>query len=142
MTSRKRRLIRPVEKYFVNPQMRFALRHRIAPGAFALLETVGRRTGRPRQVPVGNGIDGDVFWLVAEHGRRSDYVRNLLADPRVRVLVRGSWRTGTAAALPDDDGLLRRREVDRAHGLGGRIDGVIFRLTATDPLTVRIDLEP
>jgi EmrB/QacA subfamily drug resistance transporter len=33
--------------------------------AFALPETTGRRTGLARRTPVGNGLDGDTFWLVA-----------------------------------------------------------------------------
>lgn len=141
-TGRKRRLMRPIEKYVVNPQIRFGLRHGLLPAGFALIETTGRRTGRSRQVPVGDGLDGDTFWLVAEHGRRADYVQNLLAEPRVRVKVGPTWRTGTATVLPADDGLARRREVDRAHGFSGRVDGAIFRLTATDPLTIRLDLDP
>jgi deazaflavin-dependent oxidoreductase (nitroreductase family) len=44
------------------------LRAGAAPRAFALLETTGRRTGLARHTPVGNGVDGDTFWLVAAHG--------------------------------------------------------------------------
>ena len=51
-----------------NRLTRFALRKGLAPRAFALLETVGRRSGLPRSTPVGNGLVGDVFWLVAAHG--------------------------------------------------------------------------
>ena len=54
----------------------WGLRHRLAPAAFALLETTGRRTRRARHTVVGNGIDGDTFWVVAAHGMQSDYVRN------------------------------------------------------------------
>lgn len=131
-----------VEKYLVNPQMRLALRLGLAPGNFALLETTGRRTGTLRQTPVGNGLDGDTFWLVAEHGRRCGYVHNLTANPRVRVRVHGVWRTGTAHLLPDDDGLARRRRIVAMHGMSGQIDGWIFEKTATLPLTIRIDLDP
>jgi hypothetical protein len=34
----------------------------------ALLETVGHRSGLRRVTPVTNGLDGDVFWIVTEHG--------------------------------------------------------------------------
>lgn len=139
--SRKRRLTRLLEKYVLNPQMRFALRHGIAPTPFALLETTGRRTGRPRQTPVGNGLCEDTFWVVAEHGTACQYVKNLLADPNVRVKAGGAWRTGVATVLPGDAALDRRRELNQHHGLGGLIDGAIFEASATDPLTIRIDLE-
>jgi deazaflavin-dependent oxidoreductase (nitroreductase family) len=70
---------------------------------FGVVETVGRRTGLPRQVPVGGRLSGDTFWLVAGIGRRANYVRNIEANPRVRVKVHGRWRSGTAHLCPDDD---------------------------------------
>jgi hypothetical protein len=30
-----------------------------------------RRTGLARHIPVGNGLDGDTFWLVAAHGTQA-----------------------------------------------------------------------
>ena len=79
------RLQRTVEKYLLNPPNRLLLRVGIAPKAFALLETKGRRSGEARLTPIGNGMDGSAFWIVAEHGTRCDYVKNRLADPKVRV---------------------------------------------------------
>jgi deazaflavin-dependent oxidoreductase (nitroreductase family) len=102
---------------------------------WAVLETRGRRTGLPRRVPVGDGLRANTFWLVAEHGRLADYVRNLEAEPRVRVRVRGMWRTGLARILPEDDPSARLR------WLGGLNPGVV-RAAGTDLLTVRVDLDP
>ena len=113
-----------------------ALRAGAAPRAFALLETTGRRTGLARHTPVGNGLDGDTFWLVAVHGTQADYVRNLLASPRVRVKVNGAWRAGTAVTLPADDALARSRT------LPCQWDAAIGRMMASAPLTIRIDLDP
>src|SRR3569623_1733380 len=81
--SRKYRIVTAVER-LNNRLTRFALRKGIAPGAFALLETTGRRTGLPRLTPVGNGCVGDTFWLVAAHGTHAAYVRNLQIHPAVR----------------------------------------------------------
>jgi deazaflavin-dependent oxidoreductase (nitroreductase family) len=134
------RLQRRLEKSVFNPAFRVALRFGIAPPAFALLETIGRRSGKPRLTPVGNGLDGGVFWLVSERGRRGGYVKNLVAKPRVRVKVGRRWYPGTAAIIDDDDAHARRRRLDAANGLFGRADGVIFRASATIPVTVRIDL--
>ncbi len=130
------------ERHLANPLMRALLRIGLAPRAFALLETTGRRTGRLRLTPVGNGLDGDVFWLVAAHGRRSSYVANLSAEPACRVKVGRRWRKGTATLIEDDDGLARRARLDKANGIIGRLDGFAFKATATDPTTIRIDLKP
>ena len=101
---------------------------------WAILETRGRKTGAPRETPVGNGLQGDTFWLVAEFGRHASYVRNIEADPRVRVCVGGMWRDGTAQLLPEDDPRARLRTLPR-------LNAFAVRLVARDPLTVRIDLE-
>jgi deazaflavin-dependent oxidoreductase (nitroreductase family) len=133
----------PTRKYRVlkvllwggNRMTRWQLRHGLAPRAFALLETVGRRTGQPRQTCVGNGLIGDTFWVVAAHGQQADWVRNIGHDARVRVLVGRRWRRGTATIMPDDDPGRRSRT------LPFRWDAAIGRAIASTPLTVRIDLE-
>ena len=100
----------------------------------AMLETTGRRTGLPRRTPVVNGLRGRTFWLIAEHGRRAQYVRNIEADPRVRVRVRGRWHAGVAHVLPDEDPIARQRLIGRP------LLARAVRFFGTDLLTVRIDL--
>jgi deazaflavin-dependent oxidoreductase (nitroreductase family) len=135
-----------VERYVLNPQMRLGLALGLAPRAFALLETVGRRSGKPRRTPVGNGLIGDTFWLVSEHGRGAGYVRNIEANPRVRVKIGRGWRAGRAHVLPDDDAAARLELVASALGRMRRLDAAIFRAfvrwLGTEPVTVRIDLAP
>lgn len=138
--QQSRRVQRAIEKYVSNPGMRLALRAGVAPRTFALLETTGNKTGRRRLTPVGNGLDGDTFWLVSELGLRSGYARNLQANPQVRVKVGRRWYAGIATFLADDDGWKRREEIDRRNGLMGKLDGKIFRASATNPVTIRIDL--
>ncbi len=131
----KQRIGKAVTRW-VNPLVRKAIDLGIAPG-YAMLETVGRKSGLPRRTPVGNGLDGDTFWIVTEHGYQSAYVRNIQADPRVRVKVgRKAWRTGTATLLPDDDAWARQRQIGR------RINAAMVRAMSTQLLTVRIDLDP
>ena len=129
------------DRYVSNPAMKLALSAGIAPRGFALIETTGRRTGQRRLTPVGNGLDGDVFWLISEHGRRSAYVKNLLANPDVRVKVGRRWYSGRATCLPDDDARRRRRQLDDRNGASGRLNGKFFDASATEPMTIRIDLE-
>jgi F420H(2)-dependent quinone reductase len=40
----------------------------------------GRKSGQPCPTPVGTGSNSDTFWLIAQHGRRANYVRNIEAN--------------------------------------------------------------
>jgi len=101
----------------------------------ALLETVGRRSGKRRRVPVGYGLDGDVLWIVAHHGRSAAYVQNLIANPQVKVKVEGAWRTGTARLVPDDEPIRRLESIDPGIARAAKQLG-------TSLLTIRVDLDP
>lgn len=54
--SSKRSFSRFVSNRLVNPVMRRLLEWGLAPRTHALLETTGRRSGLPRQVPVGTAF--------------------------------------------------------------------------------------
>jgi deazaflavin-dependent oxidoreductase (nitroreductase family) len=99
----KRRLASGTAKYVFNPVVRGLFRLGLPAPGTAILETTGRKSGRPRRNPVTNGLDDGVFWIVAEHGRRASYVRNIEANPHVRLRIGRRWRKGTARLLPDDD---------------------------------------
>jgi deazaflavin-dependent oxidoreductase (nitroreductase family) len=135
-TARKRQLSRFASVRLLNPVMRRLLEAGVVPRGWALLETTGRRSGEPRRVPVGNGLRGGHFWIVAEHGRHADYVRNIERDPRVRVKVGRRWLTGTAHLLPDDDPRARLRMLARP------LNDIGLRAMATEMLVVRVDLDP
>lgn len=107
----------------------------MAPGT-AIIETTGRKSGTPRRVPVTNGLDGDTFWIVSEHGERASYVRNIRAEPRVRVKVGRRWRAGTAVPLPDDDWRERQRQPYLR-----RMNSAVVRVMKTQPMTIRVDLD-
>jgi deazaflavin-dependent oxidoreductase (nitroreductase family) len=99
-----------------------------------LLETTGRKSGEPRRTPLGGKVVENQFWFVSEFGEESQYVRNIQADPRVRVRLRGRWRTGTAHLIPDDDPHARLRKLPQFNSFGVRTFG-------TNLLTVRVDLD-
>lgn len=99
-----------------------------------VVETTGRTSGLPRQTPVGGRRVGNVFWLVSEFGELSQYVRNIKADPRVRVRIGGRWHTGTAHLLPDDDAVARLRGLPQ-------FNSTAVRALGTNLLTVRVDLD-
>lgn len=149
LTSSSRRLkvglVRAVQRFAVNPLMRVLLAIGINPLGLAILETRGRRSGRLRQVPVGNGRAGDSFWIIAEHGRRAGYVRNIERDPRVRVRLRIGlryrWVSGHAVVLPDDDPLARQRRIIAWHPLRA-LNAMNVRVLGGDLVTVHVRLLP
>ncbi|WP_375485179.1 nitroreductase family deazaflavin-dependent oxidoreductase [uncultured Mycobacterium sp.] len=122
----KRQVVSGVQRLVANPVARRL--------PLTLLETTGRKTGQPRRTPVGGRLVGNQFWLVSEHGEHSQYVRNIKANPRVRVRVGGRWRTGSAHLLPDDDPIQRLRSLPR-------VNSAAVRAMGTDLLTIRVDLD-
>ena len=126
----------------VQPGGADALPARVPVPGTAILETVGRRSGQPRRTPVTDGLDGDTFWIVAEHGRGAAYVRNIEANPRVRVRIGRRWRIRQRACAA------RRRPAGPAEG--DRADAAAVHgersrrwpLMQTDLLTLRVDLDP
>ncbi|HEY9314424.1 nitroreductase/quinone reductase family protein [Williamsia sp.] len=98
-----------------------------------ILETTGRKSGQPRRTALGGKRVGNEFWLVSEFGTGSQYIKNIQADPRVRLRLRGKWHTGTAHLLPDDDTVARLKALPALNSFGVKTFG-------TDLLTVRIDL--
>ena len=120
----------------LNPVVRAAVRLGLPLPTVVILETRGRKSGQLRQIPVGKTLEGDTLWIVAEHGRRASYIRNIEADPRVRVRVGRRWRTGTAHVLDDDDWRERQRR------LPNKLNSALVRAVGTEHVTVRVDLDP
>jgi deazaflavin-dependent oxidoreductase (nitroreductase family) len=132
----KRRISTFLSAKLLNPVVRAAARLGLPLPIVVILETRGRRSGQARRVPVGRALEGDSLWVVSEHGRRASYVRNIEADPRVRVRVGRRWRSGTARVLEDDDWRERQRRMP------GRVNSAMVRVMGTEPVTVRVDLDP
>ncbi|ASE16544.1 nitroreductase family deazaflavin-dependent oxidoreductase [Mycobacterium avium subsp. paratuberculosis] len=124
--SLKRRVVHRVQRLLVNPVGRQL--------PMTMLETTGRKSGKPRRTAVGGRVMDNQFWMVSEHGEHSDYVRNIKANPAVRVRVGGRWRTGTAHLLPDDDPVQRLGNLPR-------LNSAMVRLMGSDLLTIRVDLD-
>lgn len=140
----KHRIIHLLQKYVLNPPIKLLFVLGIFPPGYALLETIGCKTGKSRRTPVGNGRVGQQFWLVAEHGSKAGYVRNIAKNPYVRVKLRegfrARWHTGTASLLTHDDPRERQRWLAQQHP-GSASNAAAVRLFGTELLTVRIDLD-
>jgi deazaflavin-dependent oxidoreductase (nitroreductase family) len=136
----KWRLATGTAKYVVNPIVRALFRIGLPAPGTAILETIGRKSGQPRRTPVTNGLSDGTFWIVAEHGRRAGYVRNIEASPSVRVRIGRRWRQGTAHLVPEDDPRERLRYIGSRRPIT-RLNTATVRLMQTDLVTIRIDLE-
>ena len=134
--DRKRRLITALQVRVLNPPVRALAARGLMPG-IALLETTGRRSGEPRRTPVSNGLERgtNTFWIVAAMGRKAAYVRNIEADARVRIRVRGRWRSGTAHVLDDEQPRARLRSLSH-------LNAASIRAFGSELLVVRVDLDP
>jgi len=132
--DRKRAVSTFLSVRLVNPLVKRLADKGLAPGV-ALLETTGRKSGQPRRTPVGDGLRGEHFWIVTEHGYDAAYVRNIQADPRVRVKVRGRWHSGTAVILPDEDPQARLKALRRP------VNDTMLRAVGTRLLVIRVDLD-
>jgi deazaflavin-dependent oxidoreductase (nitroreductase family) len=138
-------LARSVQRYVINPLMRVLLVIRVNPYGLVILETRGHRTGKIRQVPVGNGRKGSDFWIIAEHGTRAGWVRNIQHDPSVRIRLRRGlryrWVNGTATIRPDEDPLARQRQIIAWHPLRA-LNAINVRVFGADLLVVHVKLHP
>jgi deazaflavin-dependent oxidoreductase (nitroreductase family) len=119
------RITYAIQKRVANPLMR---RLRIQ----TLLETTGRTSGEPRRTPLGGRRVGNQFWFVSEFGDKSQYVKNIKANPNVRIRLHGRWHNGIAHLVPDDDPRARLRELPQLNSFAVRSFG-------TNLLTIRVD---
>ena len=62
----KHRVVHFLQKYLLNPSIKLLFAIGLIPPGYGLLETTGRKTGKPRRTPVGNGLVARQFWIVAE----------------------------------------------------------------------------
>ena len=83
----------------LEPQIRAGLGSpRLAPGGLIVLETKGRKSGRRARVPlVATRIQGHV--LVATFRARSQWTKNLAANPETRFWMGGRPRATTAFVI-------------------------------------------
>jgi deazaflavin-dependent oxidoreductase (nitroreductase family) len=137
----KRRIEILMGRYTLNPLIRGLFKVGITPPGMALVETTGRRTGALRHTPIICTADGDTVWLIAQHGRHAGWVLNFEARPQVRVRRGRRWRTGTAELLPDDD-VTGRIATFSSGPVGRLVTAATFRALESQPVTVRIQLEP
>ena len=106
---------------------------------FCYVTTKGRRTGRPHTIEIWFARRDDTLYLLSGGGERSDWVRNIRADPTVDVKVGDRVYSARARVVerPDEDGIARRLLAGKYQGWE---DGQAMSGWATTALPVAIDL--
>ena len=70
---------------------------------FCYLTTRGRVTGRPHEIEIWFALDERTVYLLSGGRDRSDWVRNLRADPAVTVRVRDTTYSATARLVEEGE---------------------------------------
>lgn len=82
----------------------------LAAESYCYLTTIGRVSGKPREIEIWFGLAGRTLYMLSGGGDRSDWVRNLIKTSAVSVRVGGQILEGRARLVddPDEDALARR----------------------------------
>ena len=110
---------------------------------FCYLTTIGRRSGNPHEIEIWFAVLDGALYMMAGGRDRSDWVRNLMKTPTVRVRIKeqthqGIGRVIDAAREPDLDARVRRVVSEKYGEVGpnGELSG--WGKTAL-PVEVRFD---
>jgi deazaflavin-dependent oxidoreductase (nitroreductase family) len=74
----------------------------LPPAGFGVLTTTGRKTGKVRPKCIRAVRDGDRAFVVSIRGERAAWVKNVRANPAVRLRIRGGRFAGVVRDLRDD----------------------------------------
>ena len=104
------------------------------------LQTLGRTSGRPRTIEIWFATDGERIYLLAGGRDGAHWIRNLRAEPRVRVRIGGQTVEGTARVIEGEGRDLLARRLLAAKYQGCR-EGAALSSWAASSLPVEITLE-
>ena len=99
-----------------------------------VLETYGRVSGKRRLTPVGCLREGERLLVVAEHGRRADWVRNALAAGSIRLWLGGRQYRGRVEVL---EGVQPEEVLER---MGNKLHAATVHAMAHQPCVVAVSL--
>jgi deazaflavin-dependent oxidoreductase (nitroreductase family) len=108
------RALRGLNRWLMVPALRLGLGAWLGTpfgGYILLLRVRGRRTGIVRDTPLSYLVADGAAWVLAGFGTRTQWYRNLVADPTVDVWLPGRTYRCRAEVAGDDD--VRRRILPR-----------------------------
>jgi deazaflavin-dependent oxidoreductase (nitroreductase family) len=98
------RLFRALNRWFMVPACRAGLGAWVstpAGGWVVLLRVRGRRSGLVRETPLNYLLADGAIWVLAGFGPRTEWYRNLLAEPRVEAWLPGRRLACVATEVRD-----------------------------------------
>ncbi len=87
--------------------------------SYCYLTTTGRKTRRQHTIEIWFGVRSGLIYLLSGGGGRSDWVRNLLAEPHVLIRAAGSPDRPARARVvgdPGEDAAARRLLASKYQG--------------------------
>ena len=85
---------------------------------YCYLTTTGRKSGLPREIEIWFGINGNSLYLLSGGGDKSQWVKNLLANPNVTVRIAKHNFNGIARIVSEE-----KKETMARHMLAGKYQG-------------------
>jgi deazaflavin-dependent oxidoreductase (nitroreductase family) len=89
---------------------------------YCYLTTTGRASGRPREIEIWFGLEARTLYMLSGGRRRSNWVRNLIRTPQVRVRIGAQTFDGRARIVEEaeEDARARTLLLDKyTPGYGG-----------------------
>lgn len=108
---------------------------------YCYLTTTGRVSGRPHEIEIWFGLRRNTLYLLSGAGVKSDWVKNLLKNPSVRVRI-ARWTFDGIARLveeKEEDRSARLLVAEKYHEVE---EGGTLSQWARTALPVAVDLNP
>jgi deazaflavin-dependent oxidoreductase (nitroreductase family) len=75
---------------------------RLAEESYCYLTTTGRVTGKPHEIEIWFGLRDNTIYLLSGGKDKSDWVRNLLKNPSVKIRIARKTYNATARLVTDE----------------------------------------
>ena len=94
----------------------------LADEQYCYLTTTGRVSGLPREIEIWFGVSDGILYMLSGNRDRSDWVRNLMRQPKVSIRIAGQTLEAEARVVEDgtdEDVTARKLLFDKYQPLSG-----------------------
>lgn len=85
---------------------------------YCYVTTIGRTSGEPREIEIWFGVNGNFIYLISGAGEKSNWVKNMRANPNVNVRIRERTFKGLVHFMGADseEGMVRTMMASKYQG--------------------------